>query len=52
MLSGWSLAVTLCVLVAEAGRNAWLGFVASTQVRKLGEDNGEVAEGEEVGCVV
>lgn len=52
MLSGQKLAMTLCVLVTEAGRNAWLGFVASIQVKKLGEDNGNVGEGEEVGCAV
>lgn len=49
MLSGQRLAMTFSVLVAVAGRNAWLGFVASTQVRKLVEDNRKV-EGEEVRC--
>lgn len=52
MLSGWRLAITLPVLVAEAGRNARLRFVASIQVKKLGEDNGKVGEGKEVGCTV
>ena len=52
MLSGQKLAMTLCVLVTEAGRNGWLGFVASIQVKKLGEDNGNVGKGEEVGCAV
>lgn len=50
MLSGQRLAMTFSVLVAVAGRNAWLGFVASTQVRKLVEDNRKVEEGEEVRC--
>ena len=44
--------MTLYVLVAEAGRNAWLGFAASIQVKKLGEDNEKVGKGEEVGCAV
>lgn len=50
MLSGQKLAMTLCVLVTEAGRNAWLGFVASIQVKKLGEDNGNVGELGDVQC--
>ena len=40
MWSGQRLAITLYGLVAEAGRNAWLGFVATVLVKKLGEDNG------------
>lgn len=38
MLSGWRLAVALYVLVAEAGRNAWLRCVALIQVeeRRMG----------------
>lgn len=40
------------MLVAGAGRNAWLGFVASIQVKKLGEDNEKVGKREEVGCAV
>lgn len=38
------------MLVAVAGRTAWLGFVASIKIRKLGADNGKVGEGEEVRC--
>lgn len=49
MLSGLKLAVTY-VLVAVAGKTAWLRFVVSIKVRKFGEDNGKVGEGEEVRC--
>lgn len=42
--------MTFNMLVAVAGRNAWLGFVASARVRKLVEDNRKVGEGEEVRC--
>lgn len=45
MLSGLRLAVTY-MLVAVAGRTAWLGFVASIKVGKLGADNGKVGERE------
>lgn len=44
--------MTLYVLVAEAGRTAWLGFVSSIQVKKRREDNGKVGEGEEIGYAV
>lgn len=50
MLSGQRLAMTFNMLVAVAGRDAWLGFVASARVRKLIEDNRKVGEGEEVRC--
>lgn len=51
MLSGQRLAMTLYVLVAEADKNAWLGFAASIQVKKFGEGNRKWGRGE-VGCAV
>lgn len=44
------LAVTLYMLVARTGRDAWQRFVASIHVKKLGEDNGKVGEQEEIEC--
>lgn len=51
MLSGQRLAMILYVLVAEADKNAWLGFAASIQVKKFGEGNRKWGRGE-VGCAV
>lgn len=44
------LGVTLYVLVAKAGRDAWQRLVASIHAEKLGEDHGKVGKGEEVEC--
>lgn len=42
--------MTLYMLVAKAGRDAWQRFAASIHVKKLGEDNGKVGKGEEIEC--
>lgn len=40
------------VCLAETGRNAYLEPVASLQGKKLGEANGKVGEGKEIGCAL
>lgn len=44
------LAVTLYMLVAKAGRDAWQRLVASIHAKKLGEDNEKGGKWEEVEC--